>query len=40
LKGKAFTYTLANAHSPTDISTIGEKEAFYETLERTYDESP
>jgi hypothetical protein len=37
LKGKFFNYPLINAHSPTAVSEIEEKEEFYETLERAYD---
>jgi hypothetical protein len=40
LKEKYFNSTLIYAHSPNYVSEIEEKEQFYETLERVYDESP
>jgi hypothetical protein len=40
IRGKLFTYSIINAHAPTEDKTDSEKDAFYEELRKLYDACP
>jgi hypothetical protein len=40
VRGKFFSYTIINVHTPTEVSAEEEKESFYDGLQKTYEESP